>query len=136
MRDMDAREIYALRWVDDPERLAAEVLDLGGPSYICTARDGEPVYAFGLTPHRPGVWTIWGFSTDRWPEVIKPVSRFIRKVIVPSILGPLAHRVECVTIAEKIAGHKWLKWIGAEHEATLRGYGRNREDYFLFTWRA
>jgi hypothetical protein len=134
MREMDKREVYATRWTDSPETLAAEMSSLQ-PSFVWTAKDGEPVYAFAMNAVRPGVWTGGGFGTDRWPEVMRAVSKHLKGVMVPLMLSA-SHRIECCTLAEKIDGHRWLRWLGAEQEAVLHGYGRGGEDYLLFTWRA
>jgi len=135
MREIDRREVFSLRWTDSEEALAEDLMRIGGPAWIATAKDREPVYAFGLAPHRPGVWTVWGFGTDRWPEVMAPVTRFIKRVLLPAMLIDNAHRVDCVSLLDKVAGHRWLEYLGAERESLLKEYGRNREDYFMYVWR-
>jgi hypothetical protein len=135
LRPDDRREVFGLRWTDDEELVAQEVIDTGPPSWVVCARDGEPVYAVGLIASRPGVWACWGFGTDRWPEVAITVTRLLRKIVIPGMIASGAHRVEAVSIIDKAAAHRWLKHIGANDEATLLGYGRNGETYKMFAWR-
>jgi hypothetical protein len=134
MRDMDRREVFGTRWTDSTETLAVELANLT-PSFVWTARDGEPAYAFAMNAVRPGVWTGGGFGTERWPEVMRSVSKHLKGFLVPLMLST-AHRIECCSLAAKVDAHPWLRWLGAEQEAVLHGYGRGGEDYILFTWRA
>ena len=134
LREEDKREQNALRWDDTDQALAATMMNFGSPAWIaCAENPLEPVYAFGLTPLRPGVWSLWGFGTDRWPHVALKVTRWARRVIVPS-LPEMGHRVECYCLASKVSAHRWLERFGAVEEGTLRGYGRNGEDFKLFSW--
>lgn len=135
MREIDEREVYALRWSDSPDALVRAVRARGQLQWVATARDGTPVYTMGVAPLWPGVWTLWGFSTDRWPEVMFTVTRYIRQNMLPMIGTEFAHRIDCMSLAAKVEGHKWLKFLGAEECAHLAGYGRNGEDFKLFTWR-
>src|SRR5262245_16355390 len=125
----DRREVFGLKWTDSEELVAQEIIDNGPPSFVINASDGEPVYAVGLIPTRPGVWACWGFGTDRWSEVATTVTRLLRKSVIPGLIASGAHRVEAVSIIDKVAAHRWLKHIGAREEATLLGYGRNGETY-------
>src|SRR5262245_8415003 len=133
MRPIDRLEVFALRWSSSEAALAAAVMERGPLSWIATAADGEPVYACGIVPDRPGCWSLWGFSTERWPEVVRQVSRKILREF--PVLHEHWHRIDVMTLAEKIEGHAWLRRLGAVETADLPGYGRNGEDYKLFTWR-
>lgn len=134
LRDADKREQDALRWDSNEQALAADMLALGSPSWIACAVDPlEPVYAFGLTPVRPGVWAMWGFGTNRWPDVALKVSRWCRRVIQPSA-PKMGHRIECYVLAEKESAHRWIERFGGVCEGTLRGYGKNGEDFKLYAW--
>lgn len=135
LRDLDRRECMALLWTDDEVDIARHAFEWGQPSWIACARDGEPVYAFGLVPQRPGCWGCWGFGTERWPEVARMVSRHLKRHVMPGIRETGAHRVELLCLADKLAAHKWLRWLDARECIDLPSFGRNREDFKLFVWR-
>jgi len=133
MRAIDQLEVFSLRWSDSREALTAAVMQRSSLAWIAAAADGEPVYACGVIPERPGVWSLWGFSTDRWPEVMRQVSKMILRDFPR--LHDEWHRIDVITLAEKIDGHKWLRRLGAVETCDLVGYGRHGEDYKMFTWR-
>jgi len=137
MREVDHREVYALRWYDDNDAasLAGEMLRMAPFCWVAHADDGEPAYAFAVRDMWPGVCALGGFGTDRWKDVLWPVTRFTRRLLKATLTDGFVHRVECVSLAEKIDGHRWLRWLGAESEAVLWAYGRHREDYIRFVWR-
>lgn len=136
MRAMDRREVYGLHWFDDPDSLVHRMMTMAPLAWVALAPDnGEPVYAFAILPVRPGVWAMGGFGTDRFPVIARPLTRFTRHLIVSTLADDFGHRIECVSIAEKIDGHRWLESLGAQREGVLHAYGRNQEDYIMFAWR-
>lgn len=136
LRPLDEKEVFAIRYDNDPSKLADDFMASCSPGWIaCDDRTREPIYAFGMYPLRPGVWSMWGFGTPHWPRVALSVTRMFRKVLCP-IASDLGHRFECICLAEKTDAIRWLKHIGLEEEAHLRGFGRNGEDYKLLVWRA
>jgi hypothetical protein len=135
LRPLDQREVQAIQWDDSPENIAKHAYEMGQPSWVVCAKNPlEPAYAFGLTADRPGVWSVWGFGTNRFPEVALSVTRWCYRAIVPA-LPKIGHRVECYCLAEKTDAHRWLERLGGVEEGTLRGYGRNGEDFKIFAWR-
>lgn len=134
MRPLDRREVFALQWSDNEEVLAQKLIERQ-PNWVYCADDGEPVYAFGTSMVRPGVQSLWGFATDRWPEIAVRMTRVLRRNIRPWMKADGIHRIDCLSIVDKIDGHHWLKYLGAVEEATLHAYGRNGEDFKLFAWR-
>ena len=54
--------------------------------------------------------------------------------MMPKIAGAGAHRAECMSLASLADNHRWLEMLGARREATLRGFGKNGEDFHLYAW--
>jgi hypothetical protein len=52
----------------------------------------------------------------------------------PAIVNAGAHRGQCISPADHLDTHRWLRWLGAKEEAMLRKYGKNGEDALLFAW--
>jgi hypothetical protein len=134
MRAEDREEIYATRWNNDPEELSASAMIIPDMSWIA-AHNGEPVAAFGAIPIHPRVWSVWMFSTDKWPKVALGVTRFIKKTMIPSLKATGALRAECKSHFRHSVAHKWLEMLGATKESTLENYGKNGEDFYLYKWR-
>jgi len=135
LRPLDRKECLALLWGDDEMAIARHAMAAGEPGWIAHASDGEPVYAFGMTPTRPCCWACWGFGTMRFPEVMIGVSRFVKFHLVPGLLDTDALRMELLCLAEKVEAHKWLRLLGARETIELPCFGRNGEDFKMLVWR-
>lgn len=134
MRDLDRREATALI-SDDPDQVAYEVCNYGTPIFA-VMRNRIPAYVFGtyIQPHND-VWAAWGFGTDRFPEVAFEVSYWIKRIVMPSMREAGIDRCECLSLAEKIDAHRWLKWLGAVEERDITDYRHTGENFKLFAWR-
>jgi hypothetical protein len=135
MRQADKDEIYATRWNDSAEQLAADAMLV--PQMCWTAcKDGRPVAAFGAIPIHPGVWTVWMFATDEWPSVALLVTRHIIKKMMPSIKtgSKTFKRGECKSHSLHHVAHRWLEYLGASKESIAYKYGKNGENFFVFAW--
>lgn len=134
LRAADAREAWATRDDEDTDRLAMEIAQHWGPgSYCARATDGTPVALIGYTERWPGVWCCWMLATDRFPEVGKGLTRWVKRSMLPSLIERGAHRIEAYSIDGHDTAHRWLRFCGAVEEARLRRYGRNGEDYLVFS---
>jgi hypothetical protein len=136
MRAKDRAEIFATRFDDDANRVAAETMALS--RFGCVAWSGprtcEPVAVACAISTWPGVWSVGLYATDRWPEVARATTRWIRSVLIPDLVAAGAHRAECRSLATHATAHRWLERLGASREAVLSAYGRNREDFLLYAW--
>lgn len=94
----------------------------------------DPVAVVSAAELWPGVWQVGMVATDRWPEVAKDTARWIRRALIPALVSAGAHRAQAYALADRVATRRWLEWLGAAPEAQLRGFGRNREDFVLYTW--
>ena len=131
MRALDAEEIYACRWRDDPTEVAASAA-ARGPLAWAAGRDGEPIACIGVLEVWPGMWEAWMFATDRFDEIGKPLTRFARRVIIPSLQTAGARRVQCHSMEGHVVAHRWLESFGAVHEHTVRRFGRGGQDFRLY----
>jgi hypothetical protein len=134
LRKSDKMEVFATRWTENGDDLADAILSYGDFGWIACSDDHVPVAAFGAVPMWNGVWSVWMFSTDRWPEVSISVTRFIKKIMTPALEESGYHRAECRSLAENTVSHKWLEMLGASKESEVRNYGRNGETFYIFSW--
>ena len=82
----------------------------------------------------PGVWSMYLFATPHFQQVAWDTTRHIRRVMLPALALAGAHRAEARSAVSHVEAHAWLERLGAKREATLKGYGRNKEDFSLFVW--
>jgi hypothetical protein len=134
MRDIDKKEVYATRWDDSPDGLVDSIMSGGEFGWVVGGDDGIPIAAFGAIPTWEGVWQVWMFSTDRWNEVSLTVTKFIRRVMIPSIVDAGWQRAECRSIGGHDVAHRWLEMLGASREHTLHYFGKNGDTFHLYSW--
>jgi len=132
MRASDREEIFATRWNDDidPFLKDCEIAAAMGGAWVAHA--DEPVAVIGVSEMHPHVWSAWMFATDKFDIVGRMVTKFTVRVIIPGMLRRRAHRVECRTIASHATAHHWLDFLGGRREATLKKFGKNGEDFFIY----
>lgn len=136
LRAADADEIYALRWDEDPASLARDTAMIGRFGWVAKLDDGEPTTVLGGVPMWPGVWSVYAYGTDKMDRTIQDLTKHIKRVMMPTLRAQGAHRVEARSIDTHRQAHRWLEWLGAEVEFTLQDYGRNREAFRVYVWRA
>ncbi len=134
LRSHDPTEIFAVRFDDRPEDLAATTMQLTGSSWI-VYRGLEPVAVLGITPITPGGWGAWAFGTNAFPKVAISLTRFIKKGIIPSLLASGAKHVQMLVWTEYHQARKWLRGFGAKEEAVIPNLGKGGEDFALTIWR-
>lgn len=133
MRADDAREIFATRWSDYPDDVVRSILGTPWPRYVF-AFDGFPTCAIGAMQLWPGMWSVWMFATDDWPRVALSVTKHARRVMMPDLVKAGARRASCASLDTHHSAHRWLESLGAEFDATMPGYGKGGETFFLFSW--
>jgi hypothetical protein len=133
MREWDRREIFATRFSDDIEDFVDDVMASGPLAWVSGLGD-EPIAVFGCRELWKGVWSMWLFATDSLDKIGLSMTKLIVRVIVPSIKSFGAHRMECRSMEGHEDAQRWLKVIGANLESTLKGYGREGQNFHVFTW--
>lgn len=133
MREWDRREIFATRFGDDEEAFVDDVMASGPLAWVAGLGD-EPIAAFGCRELWPGMWSMWFFATDSLTKIGLSMTKLIVRVIVPSIKSFGARRMECRSMEGHDDAQRWLKVIGANRESTLKGYGREGQDFHVYAW--
>lgn len=132
MREWDRREIFATRTDDDCDLLAEAALGCGEISWV--AGLDRPIAAFGCAPMWHGVWSMWLFATDEFGRIGISVTKLITRTIVPMMIDAGAHRLEARSMEGHTDAQRWLEVIGAKREASLSRYGRDGQDFHIYTW--
>lgn len=135
MRAKDRAEIYATRFREDPAEVARDCLLISRLGFVgASARDGAAIVAIGGAELWPGLWSLWMFATDRWPEVAAAATRTARRILRPALLAAGARRAECRSLASHRDAHRWLRALGARREARIPQFGKNGEDFVAYAW--
>lgn len=135
LRERDKREIYALRFDDDPMALLRELMLMVNAAWRIWAADGEPVAVMGATPSRPGVAMLACFGTDQWDLAVPAMLRYGRYALPVRLDAHGVHRAEAHALADNHDAARFIALSGGVQEAVLHEYGRGREDFLLYRWR-
>tara|TARA_R110000803_G_scaffold87023_1_gene153602 strand:- start:2958 stop:3464 length:507 start_codon:yes stop_codon:yes gene_type:complete len=135
MRDKDFNEISSLLYVDDRDELAFNLSNkISNFETVYVVGDTEPVAIVSYIPVRPGVWSLGMFATDKFKSVGLYLTKRIIRDIIPVLDRAKAHRVEAFSIDGYDEVHDWLGFLGLQEECTLSKYGKNGEDFKVFSW--
>lgn len=102
-----------------------------GPAWTGTI-GGRPVGCAGFAlmwPGRAAAWCLLACGIPRmaWPAVHRAVKS--RMAQLPA-LG--IHRVECEVAHGFLAGHRWVRMLGFDHEGVMRAYGPDGRDFHRY----
>lgn len=139
-RNMRARDLDEIMAVSHAET-RADLID----ALVARYADAPDAYCFGddqgwiaigaMAAHRPNVITLGFFATDRFPALALPIARFARRELFPAYRARGVHRIDCVSKADYPAAHKWITLLGLRRAPhTLRGFGRDGQDFLQFEW--
>lgn len=135
MREADAREIYACRWVRDPLSIAQTVAAAARFGFVALTPAGSPAAVVAALEQWPGNYQVAMFATDDWPQVAWSTTRAVQRHMRPAMLAAGARRAEARSHAEHAHAHRWLGWLGFVAEARLADFGKDGEEFILFSWR-
>lgn len=135
MRECDREEIFATHWPGEELQGLVVGAMACAPFAYCFKYRGWPTVAVGAAPLHPGVWRVWAFGTDYFRHVGFAVTKWIRRGMMPALLAAGAHRAEALSIDGHAEAHRWLEALGARREATLKGFGREGQDFHVYAWR-
>ena len=62
------------------------------------------------------------------------MTKLIVRHIVPMLWEVGAHRLEARSMEGHHDAQRWLEVIGARREGTLKGYGREGQDFHVYAW--
>lgn len=128
MREDDAREVMATRGDNYRHSFAEDCLRFGGWCY--RDKDGVPVAMGGIVRMWRGVGTAWMVATPAIARHGVAVSRHCYRQMMIDSEG--LHRVHAFSAAFHTISHQWLEMLGFTRGATLRGWGKQGEDFILF----
>lgn len=137
LRSADVDEFLALSFAGDRRVLTATLLDRWADdqtAIVACAEDGTPIAVGAIVIASPNVGTLMFFATDRFPEIAGPLTRFIKKRLFPKYRDAGVHRIQCVSIADYDASHRWIQALGLEQEALLKKLGKDGQDFIQFSW--
>jgi hypothetical protein len=132
MRAADRSEIFATRFDDDPAALVDDLLAGDPVGAVIAAADGMPIAAIGGTEMWPGLWSLWMFATDRWPEVARGATRFAKYALWPALLALGLRRGECRSAASHVTAHRWIRHLGGIEESVHPAFGKGGETFIGF----
>lgn len=115
------------------EDAACSAFAAPGLKWTIVADTGQPLVVGGFIQLRAGVWQDWLHSTPAaWaPRYWPAVTRLCRRTM-DTLLQTEAHRLQCVSLADRTRAHAWYRPLGLEYEGVLRGYGANGQDAKMF----
>ena len=137
MRQSDIDEFQAVSAVENVDMLRDLLVERYGehPDGFCfLANDGAPIGAGAMIQARPNVVTLMFFATEAFVSIANPLARFTKQRLFPRYRDAGVHRIECVSMAGYTAMHRWIRMVGLEEEAVMKGYGRNGETFHQFAW--
>lgn len=135
MRPEDRDEIFATRWSDSAIDLAEDTMAIPGAKWVAHVAEIGPVAVYGAAPMWPGVWSLWLYATPHFQRIGGRLSRHLLRVMLPGLAIAGAHRAEARSLSTHTQAHQWLERLGGRREATLTGFGKKGEDFFVYAWR-
>lgn len=121
----------------DIDRAAIGNFCVQGPKWVVKA-DDEPICIAGFVQQRPGVWRDFMLTTPAvWEKHWFPVTRLVRRGMDAMFKSGQAHRLECITPANRLAYHpkieKWYSVLNYKREASLWRYCADGSDAVMFS---
>lgn len=133
LREWDRREIFATCWTDDPAELAERTMRTGEFSWLFWL-NGNPVAAIGAAPLWPGMWSMWAFGTDDFRQVALSLTKHCKRFIIPALFNAGLRRAEAHSMAGHEEAHSWMLSLGAIAERRIPDFGKNGEEFIVFSW--
>lgn len=132
MRAIDRTEIFGIRNHENPFLVTQEVMTRPEMTWVMWHGD-EPAVVLGGVEMWRGVWSIHCFGTDNWSRLAVPLTRFVKKTMVPLLVDRFnAHRLEADSHEAHTEAHRWMELCGATREGVKRGRGKDGSDYHTF----
>lgn len=119
------------------EQIAAGVAPyFSGSGMMLFSLDEEspPIVVGGAVGVRPNVVQTAFFATVDWPDIARPLSRWIRNAFFPALRTNGVHRIQTLTLAGHPETDRWLTWLGMKYESWKPGYGSNGETFVEYAW--
>lgn len=134
MRERDFEEFRALSFFDTREGVAEDLVRryaILGTSF-CVFHKDVPVCIGGDVEAWPNVVNLLFFATDDFAKVAIPVTRFVKRELLPRYDEAGVHRVQAIALAGGSDIGGWLQTLGLAPETYLHRYGKGGEDFMQF----
>ena len=112
MRDVDYREVMAMRWDDDSDAFALDMYRMPGPAFAAINNRGYPAAIGGIALHTPKVGTAWMVGTEHFQTVALAVTRHTRSIFARLFNLDEVNRIHAWSAAFHTDAHKWLECFG------------------------
>lgn len=117
--------------------------DLSVPATLATAAwcakyrrmaylDDKPVFAFGVSAVTHDHGQAWGFGTDKSPRVLRAVTKYIKRTMIPEQLDAGLTAVQALGQPDNDVSWRWLSHLGFSPIANLAGIGAGGRDLILW----
>lgn len=133
MRSEDVEELEAWGFVPDDMRMVVTASNVSDSNVAYL--DDRPVFAWGLSKQRDGVFALWGVGTSDTRRIIRPLTRFGKTEWLPSIFASgLVRRIDVHVPLKSSHSWSWLMWLGCKIETRLRYFGAQGEEFLLLAY--
>jgi hypothetical protein len=125
----DIEQIFTLNGHRDPGAVAKGVMAAANFSWVAWA-DGKPTAVFGAIEIHKGVWQIYMLTTTAFPKIAIPLTRFLKRIMVPMLFDDLGcRRLEGFFHQDNTFIHRWVEGFGATKEFVKKHYAPDGADY-------
>lgn len=119
----DIEDIFALHGHRNLRMIVDAVMAQAAFAWL--AWDGDaPVTVFGASQTAvPAVWSTFLLTRPSFGRVAIPLTRFVKKAVIPVLFGDLhARRLQADLHEKHIHIHRWVKALGAVEEGRMKDY--------------
>lgn len=102
-----------------------------GPAYTLIVND-QVIVCAGIIIMWPGVGTAWAVASPLIEKYAIAGSSAVLRGMRDIIIEHKLHRVQAPVYEHFERGIRWVEFLGFHREGLMFGYGRNRENYWLF----
>ena len=133
MRAIDKIEIYNNIDTDNEIVFVGLVMQAAakGMAWVATF-DGRPAGVMGIAERWPGSWEVFAFGTEDFKRVLvalkPPLERAIKWAKKQG-----CHRIECRSHITHVKAHRLIRLMEFQQEGVLRRYGKDGNDYLVFS---
>jgi hypothetical protein len=117
LSQVDRMELAVTRDPDDYEQLARDAY-ASAIHKVALEDRLRPIFAFGAYPIGDATVHVWGFKTPRGPHAIPSVTKYLLRVLIPSLRSIGISRAVCAVHSNNHGSRRWLAHLGFRPSAT------------------
>lgn len=111
----------------------AWALLIAGDAFVASI-DDQPVAVFGTSGLNVACCSAWALGTRRTKRVVPAMTRFLREVHGPDLIGRGFRTMEARSHVEHLEAHRWMAATGAVRVDPPFEYGKNGELFVIYRW--